>query len=90
MALIDRWNAFWAQDTYNPISVNAKNLYMSLLAVFNRAQWKADELAISNGTLSGMSSLNEKQIYAARTELVKAGLIAYTSGKKAAHRSISL
>ena len=84
MALIDRWNAFWAQDTYNPISPNAKNLYMSLLAIFNRSQWKSDKLGISNGTLSGMSSLNEKQIYAARTELVKAGLIIYTSGKKGA------
>ena len=84
MALIDRWNAFWAQDTYNPISPNAKNLYMSLLAIFNRSQWKSDKLGISNGTLSGMSSLNEKQIYTARTELVKAGLIIYTSGKKGA------
>lgn len=82
MTLIDRWNAFWAQDAYNPISVNAKNLYMSILAIFNRAQWKTDELAISNGTLSGMSSMNEKQLCAARAELAEAGLIEFTAGKK--------
>ena len=82
MKLIDAWNYFWRQDAYNPISPNAKVLYMSLLAIFNRSQWKSNKLGISNGMLSGMSGLSEKQLPRFRTELEKAGLIMYTPGKK--------
>lgn len=85
MALIEHFNAFWAQMPYNPISANALALHYALTYYFNhpRWQWRSNEIPISNDALRTMAGgLTEKQFRSARAELVSAGLITYKAGKK--------
>ena len=85
MALIEHFNAFWAQMPYNPISANALALHYALTYYFNhpRWQWRSNEIPVSNDALRTMAGgLTEKQFRSARAELVTAGIITFKAGKK--------
>lgn len=81
MTYIDQINAFWNQVTFKPISCKAIGLYMALLQLFNRSRWQ-QTIQVSNATVTSMTELFDKQLRSARSELVKAGLIKYTAGRK--------
>lgn len=81
MTYIDQMNAFWSQNTFNPISCNAIGLYMALMQLFNKSRWQP-KIQVSNITIMSMTELSEKQFRTTRAELVKAGLIKYTAGRK--------
>lgn len=81
MTYIDQMNAFWSQNTFNPISCNAIGLYMALVQLFNKSRWQS-KIQVSNITIMSMTELSEKQFRTTRAELVKAGLIKYTAGRK--------
>ena len=81
MTYIDQMNAFWSQNTFNPISCNAIGLYMALMQLFNKSRWQS-KIQVSNITIMSMTELSEKQFRTTRAELVKAGLIKYIAGRK--------
>lgn len=81
MTYIDQMNAFWSQNTFNPISCNAIGLYMALMQLFNKSRWQ-QRIQVSNITIMSMTELSEKQFRTTRAELVKAGLIKYIAGRK--------
>lgn len=81
MTYIDQMNAFWSQNTFNPISCNAIGLYMALMQLFNKSRWQS-KIQVSNIIIMSMTELSEKQFRTTRAELVKAGLIKYIAGRK--------
>lgn len=81
MDYIKQLNAYNLKLITEPISTNARSIYISLLDLNNRLGW-IEEFSISNGRLEEMSGLdNDKQLYRARQELIDNNYIYYKKGK---------
>lgn len=64
---------------FNPTSSNAQLLYLHLLNINNRCNWRKD-FTVANTTLQALSGLSRSQLDKARNELAQKGFIRYDKG----------
>lgn len=81
MNYIKQLNEFWRIQTLEPISSNAKLLYLALLNINNMGNWEK-EFKVNNDFLILLSGLNISSFQRVRNELEQKGYIKYKKGKK--------
>ena len=81
MKYMKQLNEFWRIQTLEPISSNAKLLYLALLNINNMGNWEK-EFRVNNDFLVLLSGLNISALQRARNELEQKGYIKYKKGKK--------
>ena len=81
MNYMKQLNEFWRIQTLEPISSNAKLLYLALLNINNMGNWEK-EFKVNNDFLILLSGLNISAFQRARNELEQKGYIKYQKGKK--------
>lgn len=81
MNYIKQLNEFWRIQTLEPISSNAKLLYLALLNINNMGNWEK-EFKVNNDFLILLSGLNISSFQRARNELEQKEYIKYQKGKK--------
>lgn len=79
MEYISQLNAYNLKLITEPISPNARSVYMSLMDINNKLGW-AKEFSMSNGRLAGIAGLSIQQLNRARQELIDSGFIKYQKG----------
>lgn len=92
MNYLKQINAFHLKIDLEPISVNARSLWFTLMDINNRLGWK-EVFTVAMSTLISKSGLAESSLRRARNELEDNGLIHVTSGtgnKAAAFRMVCL
>lgn len=80
MEYIKQLNAYNLKLITEPISPNARSVYMSLMDLNNRLGWVQD-FSMSNGRLAEMAGLSVQQLARARQELIDNGYIKYQKGQ---------
>lgn len=81
MNYMKQLNEFWRIQTLEPISSNAKLLYLALLNINNMGNWEK-EFKVNNDFLVLLSGLKISSFQRARNELEQKGYIKYQKGKK--------
>ena len=81
MKYMKQLNEFWRIQTLEPISSNAKLLYLALLNINNMGNWEK-EFKVNNDFLVLLSGLSISTLQRARNELEQKGYIKYHKGKK--------
>lgn len=81
MNYMKQLNEFWRIQTLEPISSNAKLLYLALLNINNMGNWEK-EFKVNNDFLILLSGLNISAFQRVRNELEQKGYIKYKKGKK--------
>ncbi|UJL46278.1 DnaD domain protein [Virgibacillus sp. NKC19-16] len=92
MNYLKQINAFHLKIDLEPISVNARSLWFTLMDINNRLGWKED-FTVAVSTLIAKAGLAETPLRRARKELEDNGFIHVTSGsgnKAAAYRMVCL
>lgn len=80
MEYIKQLNAYNLKLITEPISPNARSVYMSLMDLNNRLGWVQD-FSMSNGRLAEMAGLSVQQLNRSRQELIDNGYIKYQKGQ---------
>ena len=81
MNYIEQLNEYNLKLITDPISPNARSIYISLLDLNNKLSWK-EEFGIANSRLMETSGIDSKSTFIrARKELIDNGYILYQKGK---------
>lgn len=77
---ISQCTAFFELQMMKRISANAQALYLTLLNINNKCDWK-EVFTVANSTLIAYTNLNISALQRARNELIQNGIISYKKGK---------